>query len=210
MNTAEKQTVYVIDDDESIRRSIARLLKAGGFHFETHASANEFLASCHPDMAGCLILDLNMPEMDGLAVQQALAKAGCALPVIFLTGHGDIRSSVTAMKAGAEDFLTKPVLGAVLVEAIQRAFARDSQARERSAEVASLMKNLERLTPREHEVLRLIVRGFLNKQIAAELGTVEKTIKVHRARVMAKLEAGSLAELVTLVERAGVFRDSAA
>lgn len=210
MNTDSSQIVYVVDDDESIRRSITRLLKAGGFKFEAHASAKTFLSGLHPGMSGCVILDLNMPEMNGLVLQQALVKAGCSLPVIFLTAHGDIPTSVTAMKAGAEDFLTKPVRGGVLLEAIQRAFTRELQARERLAELASLNQRLELLTPRELEVLRFIVKGYLNKQVAAELGTVEKTIKVHRARVMTKLAVGSVAELVALVERTGVLREGAA
>lgn len=208
MSSTPQQIVYVVDDDETIRRGITRLLKAGGLEFEAFESAKAFLAGCHPGMAGCLVLDLHMPEMSGLEVQQALARKGSSLPVIFLTGHGDIPSSVSAIKAGAEDFLTKPVRGAVLLEAINRAFARDLSERTRNAELATFHSHLELLTPREYEVLRLIVRGNLNKQIAAELGTVEKTIKVHRARVMSKLAVGSLAELVTLVERAGLFRES--
>lgn len=210
MNQDIRQIVYVVDDDEAIRRGITRLLKAGGMDFEAFSSAKEFVMSCHAGMAGCLVLDLHMPEMSGLEAQQALAKAGCSLPVIFLTGHGDIPSSVMAIKAGAEDFLTKPVRGAVLLEAIGRAFARELNERQRRAELATFHRNLETLTPREHEVLRFIVKGFLNKQIAAELGTVEKTIKVHRARVMTKLAVGSLAELVTLVERSGAFREDLA
>lgn len=202
------QIVYLVDDDESIRRSLTRLLNSWGYQVSSHASAKQFLATCHAGMSGCVVLDLNMPEMSGLDVQRAMASTGIHLPVIFLSGQGNIPTSVSAMKAGAEDFLTKPVKGAEVLDAITRAMARDVQQRERRAEAEAFARRIARLTPREREVLRHVVQGFLNKQIAAALGTVEKTVKVHRARVMAKLEVESVAELVRIVERSGLFGDS--
>ncbi len=203
--TPPQQTIYLVDDDDSARRSLTRLLKSLHFQCVAFASALEFLAQHHQALAGCIILDLQMPELNGLNVQAALNERKNTLPIIFLTGKGDIPSTVAAMKAGASDFLTKPATEQTLLAAINRAFEHDRITRAQRAELAALRSLFARLTPRETEVLRYVVQGYLNKQTAAELGTVEKTIKVHRARLMDKLEVQSLAELVRMVEHAGIF-----
>ena len=197
------QTVYLIDDDEDLRRSLVRLLECSGFICSAHASAEEFVSLADALGPGCLLLDLRMPGMDGLELQASLAQKDIDLPVIFLTGNGDVPSSVQAMKGGAVDFLTKPVRPAVLIAAITAALARQKESRARRLEIRATRLLLERLTPREKEVLVLVVQGLLNKQIAAELGAAEKTIKIHRAHVMDKMEVSSLAALVSKVERAG-------
>jgi FixJ family two-component response regulator len=180
-----------------------RLLKAAGHVVEAFASPREFLARERYEGPGCLVLDLRMPEMTGLELQDVLERAGHTLPVVFVSGHGDIPASVRAMKAGAIDFLTKPVQNRALLEAIERALARDAAARAVRAERDAARTRLARLTPRERQVCDLVATGLLNKQIAAELGTGEKTIKWHRAHVMGKLGVGSVAELVRLIDRAG-------
>jgi FixJ family two-component response regulator len=195
--------VFVVDDQPSMLKAISRVLGLAGFDTVPFASAHEFLASDNATAPGCIVLDLTMPDMDGLSLQQALAARASLLPIIFLTGDADIATSVRAMKLGAFDFLTKPVKSAELVAAVRDAFARNIELRAARAESDDILGRLASLTPREQDVLARIVDGKLNKQVAAELGTVEQTVKVHRARVMGKMKAGSLAELVRLVERAG-------
>ena len=191
-------TVFVVDDDAAVRKAVARLPHSVRIEAAVFASPVEFLAAYDPDIPGCLLLDLEMPDLNGLELQQALTERGGALPIIFLSAHGDVPLSVQAMKAGASDFLTKPVRDQVL----RAAFEKDRVARLMRAELTGIEARLATLTPREHQVLQRVVAGTLNKQIAEELGTVEQTIKVHRSRVMEKMKAGSLAELVRLVERA--------
>jgi FixJ family two-component response regulator len=193
--------VFLVDDQPAVLKAIARLLAAEGLAVETFGAAQDFLDSGRAAAPGCLVLDLSMPGMNGLAVQQALAGLACLLPVIFLTGHGDIDSGVRAMKLGAADFLTKPVDAERLVATVHAAFASNGAARADLAERLDIEQRLASLTPREREVLDLLVEGLLNKQVAAELGTVEKTVKVHRARVMAKMKVRSLTALVRLADR---------
>jgi FixJ family two-component response regulator len=202
--TSASPVVFVVDDDASFLTAIARLLRAGGYAFETYRSATEVLGRPPADQPGCMIVDLHMPGPSGLDLQEALAKAGNTLPLIFLTGHGDISTSVHAIKQGAEDFLTKPVKRDVLFAAIERALARDARAREERGRLRELLDRFEKLTPREHEVLTHVVRGRLNKQIAGDLDVAERTIKAHRASIMAKLEVQSVAELVRLAQEVGV------
>ena len=197
-------TVFLVDDDPAVLRGLSRLLRAAGWLSATFLSATEFLNRLDPAVPGCVVLDVSMPGLDGLALQRMLRDKNCLLPIIFLTGHGDIPTSVRAMKAGAVDFLTKPVRDDDLLNAIRHAVEKDRICRQERAETAVLEGRLATLTPREREVLALVVSGRLNKQVATQLGTAEKTIKVHRARVMEKMGAGSLAELVRLAERAGV------
>lgn len=198
-------TVFLVDDDASVRRALARLIKSGGHLVQTFASAREFLDRIpEADGPACLVLDVRMPGLSGLDLQRELETANASLPIIFITGHGDIPMSVKAMKAGAVDFLLKPVQDAELLRAIKQALARAVHDRTERDEIEDVQRRMEKLTPREHEVMTLVVRGLLNKQIASELGTVEKTIKVHRARVMEKMQVTSVAELVRLAERAGI------
>ena len=197
-------TIYAVDDEPATLKAIARLLRAAGWSVAAFASPREFLEKLDPAAPGCLVLDLSMPEMTGLEVQQALDVRRCALPIVFLTGRADVPTSVKAMKRGASDFLTKPVDEEDLLAAVCRAVERDADARKDRAEVAAIEMRLAALTPREREVFEHVISGKLNKQIAADLGTAEKTIKVHRGRVMAKLEAASVADLVRLAQRAGI------
>lgn len=201
-------TVFLVDDDASILRALARLVRSAGWDVATFHSAQDFLDQFDRTAPGCLVLDLSMPNVDGLELQQALARAGNSLPIIFLTAHGDIPISVRAMKSGAVDFLVKPCGDEKLLVTIRQALERDRQLRSGRAEKERLFQLMATLTPREHEVMLGVVAGQLNKQIAADLGTVEKTIKVHRARVMKKLGVVSVADLVRLSERAGVPRKS--
>ena len=198
-------TVLVIDDDPSVLKSLARLLRSNEMNVATFASPQEFLDQSEPFIHGCLVLDIAMPNFNGLELQQELAARGNELPVIFLTGHGDIPMSVQAMKQGAIDFLTKPVHDQNLIEAIHAAIETNRMNRRAHDELNEIRKKLSTLTPREREVLDHVVSGRLNKQIAADLGTVEKTIKVHRAHLMTKLKVRSLADLVRLAERAGIM-----
>lgn len=193
--------VHVVDDDEALRTALSRLLRAAGFDVRTHASAGSFLLAGPPEGPGCILLDLRMPGPDGLELQEALARREDALPVVFLTGHGDVGSSVKAMKAGAVDFLTKPVEREPLLAAVRAALARDRSARAARAERAALRERHGLLTPREREVFDRVVEGRLNKQIAGALGTSERTVKAHRSRVMEKMGAGSVADLVRMAER---------
>lgn len=199
--TAMQPIVFVIDDDPSVRKALSRLLKSHGLAVETFASAGEFLSRPRYDGPGCLVLDLRMPGLNGLELQKQLEPAGYRLPIVFITGHGDIPSSVSAMKAGAVDFLPKPFDDTELLAAIQQALEKDKVARKARAEVADVQQKLERLTPRELEVMKLIVRGHLNKQAASDLGISIKTVKIHRARVMEKMQVRSVAELVHLDDR---------
>lgn len=197
-------TVFVVDDDAPVRRSISRLLHTAGFAVAAFASAEEFLAQYDPGISGCLVLDVAMPALNGLELQQMLAKAGSRLPIIFLTGQGNIPKSVQAMKHGASDFLTKPVDDEDLLAAVRVAIAKDRARRRERAELSEIRARLSTLTPREREVLEYVVAGKLNKQIAGDLGTVEQTVKVHRAHVMQKMRVQSVAELVRLMERCGI------
>ncbi|MEI8243175.1 MAG: response regulator [bacterium] len=193
-------TVHVVDDDDSVRRGLARLLRSAGLHVELFASAEEFLehARAAPDGGGCLILDIKMPGLDGLGLQDALGGIGCGLPIVFISGHGDVPMSVRAMKRGAVDFLTKPFDGQVLLDAVALALRKDQALRLQRAATAEARKREQTLTPRERDVMVRVIAGMLNKQIAAELGIEEGTIKVHRGRVMAKMGVRSVAELVRL------------
>jgi FixJ family two-component response regulator len=201
-------TVFVVDDEAPVRRALARLLLSAGYTVETFASAREFLDR-QPGGAGCLLLDMSMPGLSGLELQQALQAVAPPPPIIFLTGHGDVTSSVRAMKGGAVDFLTKPVCERDLLPAIALAMERGQAAQARHAEWLALRQRADTLTVRELEVMRLVVRGWLNKQVAIELGTVEKTIKVHRARLIEKMGVSSLAELVRAAEKLGMFSQEA-
>ena len=202
-------TVYLVDDDPDVLKSIGRLLDAAGFRIRAFPSPQSFLESFDPAAPGCVVLDLAMPGISGLELQSVLDSQGSALPIVFLTGRGDIATSVHAMKRGAADFLTKPVEDDQLIAAVRDALARDKVARSVQAERDRVAETLAALTVREREVLERIVAGRLNKQIAAELGTVEKTIKFHRANLMRKLGVRTLADLVKLAERAGVSRPPA-
>jgi FixJ family two-component response regulator len=199
----EEPIIFVVDDDVSVRNGLKRLIRSVGLKVETFASAQEFLDHDHPDQPSCLVLDVRMPGLSGLDLQEELTAKGLEMPIIFVTGHGDVRMSVRAMKAGAVDFLEKPFDDQALLDAIQGAIESDRLAREEYAEVADILRRIESLTPREYEVFTLVITGMLNKQIAAELGASEKTIKVHRARVMQKMQVVSVAELVRLAEKAG-------
>lgn len=196
--------VYVVDDDASVRTAIGRLLRSVGLEIQLFASATEFLAFTRPERPGCIVLDVRMPRLSGLDLQQELATIGAALPIIFVTGHADVPMSVRAMKAGAVDFLPKPFHDQDLLDAVQRAIAADRERRRHESGLAAVRAVYETLTPREREVLSYVVSGALNKQIAGALGTSEKTIKVHRARIMDKMGVESLADLVRLAGRLGV------
>ncbi len=197
-------TVHIVDDDAPFRTAVRRVLDASGYRVALYDSAEQLLAKLPAGEPGCILLDVRMPGLSGPQLQERLAELGNRVPIVFLTGHGDIPMSVQAIKAGAEDFLTKPVAREKLVAAVERALTRDAQQRAHDSELDGLRARVSRLTPRENEVFALVVRGKLNKQIAGELGTAERTVKAHRQKVMEKCEAQSLAELVRMAERLGM------
>jgi len=202
--SADKLVVHVVDDDDGFRIAVMRLLEAAGYAVRGYGSAGEFLIARRDDAPGCLLLDVNMPGPSGLQLQAALADQGVALPVVFLTGHGDVQGSVRAMKAGAVDFLEKPVEREPLLAAVREALARGAQARASGERLRGLRTRFESLTPREREVFAGVVAGRLNKQIAADIGAAERTVKAHRAQVLAKMGVGSVAELSRLATEMGL------
>ena len=197
-------TIFLVDDDVGVLKALMRLLRVKGYGVRSYTSPHEFLAHHDPEVPGCAVFDVAMPGLDGLGLQQALTAGGSTRPIIFLTGKGDIPTSVNAMRAGAVDFLTKPVSDHSLLDAIARAEEQDGKSRQDQAEMSAIQAKITTLTPREREVLTHVVAGRLNKQIAGDLGTVEKTIKVHRGRVMEKLGVRTVADLVRLAEKAGI------
>ena len=199
MTDASAATVHLVEDDDSVRRALGRLIEAAGHRVENHASAEDFLVSWDPAARGCAVVDLTLPGVDGLRLQSRIEAESAGFPVVFLTGTGSIEKSVAAMKGGAVDFLTKPVDGARLLAAIEAALSREAEGHEDRVAGRRFEENLARLTPREAEVLDCVVEGLLNKQIADRLGMAEKTVKIHRGRVMQKLGARTLGQLVGLV-----------
>jgi RNA polymerase sigma factor (sigma-70 family) len=202
--TEHSPIVFVVDDDAAIRDALRSLIRSVGLRVELFGSTREFLEGKKPDVPSCLVLDVRLPGKSGLDLQRELADANIHIPIVFITGHGDIPMSVRAMKAGAVEFLTKPFRDQDLLDAIHVGIERDRARRQREAEITMLRERLESLTPREREVLPLVVSGLLNKQIAAQIGTTEATIKVHRSQLMRKMSAGSLPELVRMAEKIGI------
>jgi FixJ family two-component response regulator len=196
--------VFIVDDDASMRESLKNLVRSVGLRVELFASAQEFLGNKRPEVASCLVLDVRLPGLSGLDLQRRTTEAGVEIPIIFITGHGDIPMSVRAMKAGAVEFLTKPFRDQDLLDAIQQALERDRQARDQRAAVEELRNRFASLTPREREVMVRVIAGLLNKQIGSELGTSETTVKIHRHQVMVKMGANSLPELVRMADRLGI------
>ena len=200
--STEKATVFIVDDDASVRKALARSIQAAGLNVKTFASAREFLDQGPPEGPGCLVLDFRLPGLSGLDLQAELNSRNIRTPVIFITGHGDIPVSVKAMKGGAVDFLTKPFKINTLLGVIRDAIQKDEHLQASRAQSVEVQRRIQTLTPREREVLGLVAKGLLNKQIAAELGAAERTVKVHRGRVMRKMEVASVAELVRTIEQA--------
>ena len=196
-------TVFVVDDDEAVRKAVSRLLRSAGIAAAVFASPGEFLAQYNPATPGCLVLDIAMPDFNGLQLQTALTEKGCILPIIFFTGHGDVSKSVQAMKQGAFDFLSKPVKDKDLLTAVRAAIERDTVVRQEQAKLSEIRARLDTLTSREREVLEHVVSGKMNKQIAGDMGITKATVKMHRAHVMAKMKVQSVAELARLTERCG-------
>ena len=205
--STQQAIIHIVDDDASFCTAISRLLKTSSYEVIIHNSATELLQRPPPADRGCILLDMKMPDLTGLQVQNRLSDIGSSLPIVFLTGYGDIGSSVRAIKGGAEDFLSKPVKKDELLEAIQRALVRYDEAQERNVRLGALRALVRTLTPREREVFSWVVRGKLNKQIAYDLGTSERTIKAHRHSMMGKLKVRSLAELVSMAERIGFLAE---
>lgn len=201
--TGAPAVVFIVDDDASMRESLKNLLRTVGLRVETFASAQEFLRSKRTDEPGCLVLDVRLPGLSGLELQKRMAEANTDMPIIFLSGHADIPMSVSAMKAGAVEFLTKPVREQDLLDAIHQALERDRTARDHRAEIEDLRARFDSLTPREREVMGRVIAGLLNKQIAGALGMSETTVKIHRHNVMEKMKAGSLPELVRMADQLG-------
>ena len=195
--------VFIVDDDLSVRRSTERLVQAAGLKVQTFTSAKEFLKNARFEGPACLVLDVRMPGLSGMDLQRELTQAGIRIPIIFITGHGDIPMSVRAMKAGAVEFLTKPFRSRVFLDAIRAAIERDRSALQKQSETRELRERYRQLTPREREVMTLVAEGLLNKQVAAQLSTTEATIKFHRAHIMQKMCAKSLADLIRMVEKLG-------
>jgi len=201
-------TVFLVDDDPSVQKALTRLIASKGYTIECFSSANEFLNRNHFDGSACLILDIQMPGLDGLQLQEELTLAGYSIPIIFITAHGTIPMSVQAMKGGAVDFLTKPFTGKQLLSAIDKAVQKNVKQRTELSEVQEVKNRVSSLTEREYEVFRLVVQGLLNKQVADQLGISEKTVKFHRRRAMEKMHADSLAELVLLAQKAGIAKET--
>jgi FixJ family two-component response regulator len=202
--TEAQPIVFIVDDDPSVRRSTERLVRSAGLEVQTFTSAREFLKHPRADRPACLVLDVRMPGLSGMDLQRELTQSGIHIPIIFITGHGDIPMSVRAMKAGAVEFLTKPFRSRSLLDAVRAAIDRDQSAHKARSETGELRQRYEQLTPREREVMALVVAGQLNKQVAGELSTTERTIKFHRAHIMQKMGAESLADLVRMAEKLGV------
>jgi len=197
-------TIAIVDDDPSVREGLSSLIRSAGLKVETFASAQEFLARPDDETPSCIVLDLQLPGLSGLDLQKRMAEAGLEIPIVFLTGHGNIPASVQAMKAGAVEFLTKPFDDEELLRAIQEAVQRDRQTRQQHADIRELQNRYQSLTAREQEVMQQVVSGLLNKQVAAELHITEYTVKIHRGRVMRKMHAESLADLVRMAENLGI------
>ena len=204
--TTAAQTIFLVDDDPGVLKALGRVLRGEGWRVETFASAEAFLERAQSVAQGCLVLDVTLPGLDGLELQRRLADAGWTPPIVFLTGHGDIPMSVRAIKAGAADFLTKPVPAAALLKAVRAALDQDASERQARVDIAALRRRFRNLTTREREVLAAVAAGKLNKQIGDDLGIVEQTVKFHRARIMQRMQAHSVAELMLIVAKLGVGR----
>jgi FixJ family two-component response regulator len=207
--SSEQPVVFIVDDDASVRKGLTNLMRSVGLKVEAFGTAQEFLAANRPDAPGCLVLDVRLPGLSGLDLQRQLLEADIQMPIIFITGHGDIQMSVEAMKAGAVEFLTKPFREQALLDAVQQAIERDREGHAQRAALAELRGRYQTLTSREQEIMTFVVRGLLNKQIAGELGSTEATVKVHRAKLMHKMKADSLADLIRMAEKLGVATKSA-